>query len=179
MEPDLKVGFFVEIVGIDKEKDHIYEIIAQEGFTYETNDGTTSEFSSVNSGSESGSKTIANMEPDDTPKHLYWAVPSFEDGCEYYFKVPTGTDRFSVDENKSIAHLNNLKSPRFAPDPKYAFWAINDFFPAINAKNNQGFAITPKVYFDGLKYKLEEVKADRKAGIRSQAKLSKINIGGL
>lgn len=146
----LKPGFIVKIF------ERYYRIKAAEPFRYDTGDESSAFFSSVSSGSDSGFKNITELEPDDLPiPHLFWVVPGFEDGMQYSIKIPTGTNRFGTDVTKGIGYLDNLMSPYYAPNEDYGFWLVNNYYPAINAKNVMSVAMTPKVHFRGIKFDLE------------------------
>lgn len=144
-----------------------FKVGKTEPFTYETGTSDTAEFSSVSSGSESGFKNIDVLEPDESPRHLFWVEWGVKSGGYYQIKIPTGTDRLGTDEDKDVARITNVKSPHYAPGP-YGFWLINDYYPAINFVNKwvaadgtevpTGVAIIPKVWFSGTKWDLEEVK---------------------
>lgn len=130
-----------------------------EPFTYETGTSDVPEFKkAVPSGSESGFKGINVLKPAGKPRHLFWVEWGVRDGCKYYIKIPTGTDRFGTDRDKDVGFVTNEKSPYYAPDPRYGFWLASPCPVAINAVNPTPFAILPKVWFTGQKWDLEEVK---------------------
>jgi len=160
MPEPLKEGYYVRLVGAAVPSEYIdkyYQVVAVEGFTYETGQADTAEFTSVASGSESGFKNITVLEPDDKPFHLYYVKWGVRDGCEYQIKIPTGTNRLGLDEDMDVARIDNEKSPWYDPNPEYAFFLIHDMYPAINAINNTPSSVTPKVWFEGEKYDLAEV----------------------
>lgn len=157
-EKELKEGMFLRFVG-DKTPDALiplfYKVIASEGFEYKF------PFSAaVASGGESGFINVENLEPDDRPMHLFYVLWGIRDGCGYQIKIPTGTDRLGVDEDKDVARITNRHNPHYAPDPLYAFYIISDMYPAINAVNNTPASVTPEIYFMGEKYDLEIVDDD-------------------
>lgn len=153
-ENELKEGMHIQLIGdkVPSElKDVFWKIKSKEGLEY------THEFdSAVSSGGESGYQTIEKLEPDERPFHLFYVLFGFKDGCEYQVKIPTGTNRFGIDEDKDVARLSNMISPWNDPNPNFAFYLIHDMYPAINAINNTPRSITPKVYFRGEKYDLEK-----------------------
>lgn len=135
-----------------------FQVKNSEPFEFETGDEASAIFAAVTSGSESGFKPIDVIEPDDSPMHLYYVLWGVKDGCKYFVKIDTGTNRFGIDEDKDIGYITNEKSPYFAPDPAYAFWLVNNHYPSINAVNVTKDSLTPKVWFRGFKYDLVEVK---------------------
>lgn len=152
---DLKRGYYCEVDVLPLE---FFEIGGDEGFDYETGRSDTAEFTAVADAAESGWKNIGVLEPHATPtRHVVYVLWGVEDGCRYYLKVATGTNRLGVDEDKDVGFVDNLKSPRFDPSPRYAFWLVNDYFPALNADNDTGYSLTPKVYFTGTKWDLFKV----------------------
>lgn len=136
-------------------KDEFLQILSVEPFEY-----TMTFDDAVASGSESGFQTVEKLEPNDKPFHLFWVTWGVRDGCEYQIKIPTGTDRLGVDEDKGIARITNRHSPYFSPDPALGFWLIPDHFPSINAINHTLASLTPKIYFKGFKYDIELVRDD-------------------
>lgn len=153
----LKTGFFVKL-NTPETKNKFYEIAAREPFEFQTGDEQTAIFSSVASGAESGYKNIDELEPDDNPPHLFQVLWGVKDGCTYYLKLASGTDRLGIDKDLDVGYITNEKSPYCDPDPLYQFWLIDNWYPAINAKNGTTNSLTPKIYFKGMKYDIDEVK---------------------
>lgn len=152
----LKEGHFA---WIDDPLKGYYKIVRREPFDYETGKEDTAIFSAVASGSESGFKNIEVLEPDDKPPHLFqvqWGVRETGD-VEYYLKIPSGQNRFGVDDDKEIGFINADKSPFYDPNPLYQFYLIANWYPAINCKNNSPVTITPKIWFRGMKYDIEKI----------------------
>ncbi len=183
---DIKEGFYVRVLTPALEK-RFFRVGKAEPFTYETGTSDTAEFSSVSSGSESGFKNIDVLEPDELPMHLFWVMPGVKSGGKYYVKIPTGTDRLGTDEDKDVGFLRNEKSPYYAPDPMFGFWLVSDYYPAINFVNDAPFSATPKVWFSGMKWDLEEVKDDAVlqrlrnflTGVTPSIPFTEITIGGI
>lgn len=154
---DIREGFYVRVLTPALE-DKFFRVGKTEPFAYETGTSDTAEFASVVSGSESGFKNIDVLEPDGSPIHLFWVMLGVKDGGKYSLKIPTGTDRLGTDEDKDVGFITNEKSPYYAPDPMYGFWLVSDYYPAVNMDNITPFSVTPKVWFSGTKWDLEEVK---------------------
>jgi len=76
----------------------------------------------------------------------------------YYFKIPTGTNRFGIDDDKDIGFVDEDMSPYDDPNEDFEFWLVNEYYPSINAKNDSLVTLPPKVYFTGMKYDITEVK---------------------
>ena len=168
---DLREGYYVQISGV------FYQIIAKEPFRYVTS-SSTGEFSAVATGSESGFQNLENLEPD--AGRLYQCFFGVADGCEYYFKVPTGTDRWGVDEDKDIGYIDNIISPHFAPNPNFEVFLVENFYPSVNAKNNTGVSQTPKVYSEGFKFDLRDVEEDEeKELLDGKRPFTIITLGGV
>lgn len=168
---DLKEGYYVQISG------DFFQIIAKEPFRYVT-DSSTAEFSSVANGSESGYQNIENLEPDEG--RLYQCLFGVADGLEYFFKIPTGTDRWGIDEDKDIGFIDNILSPHFAPNPNFEVFLVENIYPAVNAKNSTGVAVTPKLYAEGFKYDLREVTAEEYDDLtKNKRPFTIITIGGV
>jgi hypothetical protein len=153
---DLREGYYVRVLTPALEG-RFFRVGKSEPFTYETGTSDVAEFTEVESGSESGFKNIDVLEPDDSPRHLFWVEWGVKDGAKYYIKIPTGTDRLGTDEDKDVGFVTNEKSPYYAPDPRYGFWLVHDYYPAVNAVNVTPFSLTPKVWFEGVKWDLEDV----------------------
>jgi len=183
---DIREGYYVKVLTPALEA-KFFRVGKEEGFTYETGTSDTAEFSSVASGSSSGFKNIDVLEPDDAPKHLFWVEWGVKDGCQYKIKIPTGTDRLGVDEDKDVGFITHEKSPYLAPNLRYGFWLVNDYYPAVDANNVTAFSLTPKVWFEGKKWDLDEVKEidiitklqNYEKGIAPGIPFTKITIGGI
>jgi len=157
---ELKEGFFLTFVGAAVPPEHenkFYRVAAVETLTYDTGDETTTVFSSVASGAESGYISIDPLEPKATPMHLFLVHPGIRDGGRYQMKIPDGSDRMGIDDQLDIARLDNLKSPWVAPGDDFAFYLLHNQVPAVNVENVTPEAFTPKMYFTGEKYQLDLV----------------------
>lgn len=183
---DIREGFYVRVLTPALENT-FFKVGKTEPFYYETGTSDVAEFASVASGSESGFKNVDVLEPDEAPMHLFWVMWGVKDGCKYYIKIPTGTDRIGTDEDKDVGYVTNEKSPYYAPDPVYGFWLVSDYYPAVNAVNVTAFSLIPKVWFPGTKWDLEKVKeADIIAklqnfqrGVTPSIPFTEITIGGI
>lgn len=170
----LKEGYYVTL---SNRPEKIYKVTAVEPFEFETGDQTDTIFSSVASGAESGFQPIDELEPDDKPAHLFQVLWGVKSSGRYYIKIPTGTNRFGIDTDYDIGYITNEKSPYHSPNPLYLFWTVHDFYPAINFSNTTLRAITPKVWFKGMKYSIEEVKGAELSLAKERAK--PITMGGI
>lgn len=173
--PQLKAGYFFTLVGTVAESRKLvgkyFLAVREEPFVYVTNEGDDTEFdASVATGGESGSKDITALKPNEN--QLYFVKPGVKDGCDYYMKIPSGHDRWGVSEDVDVGHIDNEVSPYCDPSDEYSFWLIEDMYPAFIAVNNSGKSLTPKVYFQGIKFDYEEVKA-------KPQQFSVITLGGI
>lgn len=156
-EQFLKIG---HVVHIDEPVSKYFKVASREPFDFETGEEDTLLFSTVASGAESGFKEIENLEPDENPLHLFevlWGVADVGD-IKYRIKYPSGVSRIGTDDDKDIGFINFDKSPHIDPDPCYKFYTYPDHFPAINCENGSAVTITPKIYFRGMKYQIDEIK---------------------
>lgn len=183
---DIREGYYVKVLTPALEG-KFFRVGKEEGLTYETGTSDTAEFAAVASGSESGFKNIDVLEPDDAPRHLFWIEWGVKDGCQYSMKVPTGTDRLGVDEDKDVGFITNEKSPYYDPERLYGFWLVSDYYPAVNANNVTPVSLTPKIWFKGKKWDLEEVKEidiltklqSYEKGVTPGIPFTKITVGGI
>lgn len=98
------------------------------------------------------------MEPDNNPPRLFWIVWGVEDTeVQYKISIPTGFARLGTDVDKQVGFVDAFRSPFTDPNPRYAFWLISNFFPAVNAINNSNLARTPRVWFEGYKYDIVRI----------------------
>lgn len=148
----LREGYFVKI------GDLFYQITAVEPFNYATNEGDLTEFTVISTAATSGFKDIKNLEPSESPPRLYQVRAGIQDGLDYKFKIPTGTSRWGVDEDKDVGYFDHTKTPFFEMNEDYEFWLINDYYPSVQASNAVGISVIPKVYFEGMKYDVKLVK---------------------
>lgn len=168
---DLREGYYVQISGI------FYQIIAREPFRYVT-DSSTGEFSAVTTGSNSGYQNIENLEPDEG--RLYQCFFGIEDGLDYFFKIPTGTDRWGVDEDKDIGYIDNILSPYFAPNPNFEVFLVENIYPSVKAVNDTGVTVTPKLHTEGFKYDLRDVTEQEETDLmEGKRPFTIITIGGV
>lgn len=165
MADPLKAGYFVLILeaGANLEDEiekglQFFHIVTEEPLISESADLALDDaFASVATGSDSGWKDHDKIEPREEPPELYQVRCGFEDGCAYYVKLPSGTERFGVYEKRSIGKMNNVISPKMAKNEDYEFWLINGIFPSFKADNDTGYSITPNVFFEGFKYNIKKV----------------------
>lgn len=151
----IKEGYYV---WIGEPLGQFYKVGAREAFDFETGEEDTAIFSAVAAGGQSNFKNITILEPDEKPQHLFQVLWGVKDTLmKYYLKLPTGVDRHGIDDDKDIGFVDAYKSPAYNPNPEFMFWIIHDFYPAINAKNVSPFSQTPKIFFTGMKYDIEEV----------------------
>jgi len=152
MEIFLKVGYYVHIPDY-KRGSGFCLITHREPILYEFDD-----YDEVADGAESGFTDIADLDPRDTPPELYQLLPGFEDGCDYFVKIPSGTDRYNPHRVSEEAHLDAIKSNRHAPNPRYQIWLVHGDIIAINVVNETGYARTSVVYFEGMKYNMQPLE---------------------
>ena len=154
----LKVGYLVTFVGAWAESkgytDRFFRILRKERLIYITGEGDTTEFTAVATGAESGFKDIEALEPD--TNQLYQLRPGVKDGCKYHAKL-TGKDRYGPRLDGDMAYFTNQDSFWTAPSEDLEFFLVKDMFPSYNAKNATGSTITPKIYFRGFQWDIEEV----------------------
>lgn len=176
----LKEGF---VVWIDDPLKKFYTISRREAFDYETGDENSAYFSTVASGSTSGFKGIEILEPDNKPPHLFQVLWGVADTgkIKYYIKIPTGQNRIGVDEDKEIGFINADKSPHYDPNPMYQFYLINGWYPSIDCRNGSPVTITPKIWFRGMKYDIEELTNKTKLAAleNGAATFKKVILGGI
>jgi hypothetical protein len=180
----LKAGFFVFI---QNPLNKWYKVLNPEPFNYRTGDGTTAEYATVAAGANSGFVNIENLEPDKSPPHLFYVVPGVEDTeVRYFIKIPAGTNRLGTDVIQDAGFIDAFRSPYFNPNPQYAFWIVADFFPAIQANNNSNVTRTPRIWFEGYKYDIQELDPKKEADAALIGRLStgqipsaRVHIGGV
>jgi hypothetical protein len=103
------------------------------------------------------------LEPDNNPPRLFWVIWGVEDTeVQYKVAIPSGFARLGTDVDKQVGYVDAYRSPYYEPHPRYAFWLISNFFPAVNALNNSLYSRTPRVWFEGYKYDIDEVPGQRK-----------------
>ena len=156
-EQFLKIG---HIIYIQDPIEKFFAIAGREPFDFETGEEDTLLYSEVASGAESGFIEIENLEPDENPLHLFevlWGV-NHTNNVKYYIKYPSGVSRLGTDDDKDIGFINSDKSPGVDPDPSYKFYTYPDHYPSINCENHSAVIITPKIYFKGMKYQIDEIK---------------------
>lgn len=175
---DLLPGHYVYVNVYDE----FYKIGDVEPFQYDTGQETTAVFSAVAASATSGFQNLTQLDPDDKPRrHLFQVMIGVNYNFRYYFKIPTGTNRFGTDETKSIGFLSPTISPWYAPNKDFQFWTVAEYFPAIDATNdNPNETITPVVRTVGFKYELHELDKETKEKLRQGMKAYKhITVGGL
>lgn len=181
-EVQLKKGYYVLIDYSGAPPDNYHEIIAAEALEFETGEEETAIFSDYAAGAESGYKNIELLEPDDVPPHLYYVLWGVKDTLmKYYMKLPTGTNRFGVDEDKDVGFITAERSPYFAPNPRYGFWLLHAWYPSVNVKNESPITRRPKIWFTGTKYDIKKVTDPELLEALKTGKVpsSKITLGGI
>ncbi|MDO8623148.1 MAG: hypothetical protein Q7R52_02785 [archaeon] len=176
-DQELFPGYYV-YVNVFKD---FYEIGAVEPFQYTTGDESTAFFSAVAVSGSAGFKNITEIEPDDKPnRNLFQAIPGVRYDFKYYFKVPSGTNRFGTDVTKSIGFLDPFLSPFYNPNKNYEMWFAKNFYPSIDASNQSAEVLTPQVRFTGFKYQLKDVDDRMREKLKNrQVPFRTIIVGGL
>ncbi len=155
-----------------------FQIIEREAFDYST--ATGGEFAIVANGADSGNINIPNLEPDDD--ELYQILWGVQDGATYFLRFE-GTDILGIAEDTDAGSIDNYKSPYFCFNPLYGFYVgIKSNF-SIRALNNTGGTITPRVDFEGMKYRILEITSEsdetlHEKLVSGEQPSSKIQLGG-
>ena len=176
---EIKPGFYVTLTGDQAVEGKMYLVSNKEGSDYETGRTTgTVEFSTVASGSKTGFKNIDRLEPDKGQVTWYdWYV---RDGAEYQMKLKAGTIRFGPQQEPNVGFIDNEKSGPTDPNEKYSFWLFEDWFPSIEANNKTPYTMTPKVFFEGFKFDVQQItdpaEVDR---IKASGRYSILVLGGV
>ena len=176
---EVKVGYVVQLVGDDATKGKFYTLTRVEGSDYDTGRTTgQAEFSTVAAGSTTGFKNIDRLEPDDNQIAWYhWYV---KDGNEYQMKLKAGTIRFGPFAEPNVGYIDNEKSGPTDPNPLYGFWLFKDWYPSVQAQNLTPYTMTPKIWFEGLKFDMIQVIDPAEvARIKASGKYSIITLGGI
>lgn len=156
--PELRPGYNFTLIGAVP-TDFVgkyYRVVNMEPFIYVTGEGDDTEFTAVATGSNSGWKDVEALEPNDS--QLYFVRPGVKDGCDYYLKIPSGTERWGVNEDTDVGHFDNELTPYHSPGGEtgeYGFWLAKDQYPSYKADNNTGHSLTPKVWHQGIKFTFE------------------------
>lgn len=178
----IKPGYYVQLIEEGREGDY-FRVTTVEPFEYEINGGGTDEFTdSVAASGTSGYKNITNLEPDDRPRRLFQVHMGVQNQGEYKIKNPPGTNRWGVDADKDAGSITNIKSPFWAPNPKYEIWLVQNYYPSINCINNDADnGIYPWLRFTGYKYDIELVTEPKIINYikANQLKHRKIVLGGV
>lgn len=179
MRDDLpKEGYVVTFQGDEGFNGKFYRLLTTEDFEYVTGQTSgTPEFSTVTTNNNTGFKDIDVLEPSHVPLRCAYVEMGFKDGLNYAFKLKSGVIRYGPDHDLNAAVLNNLKSPFFSP--VLSFWLVWDWFPSVQATNTTPFTVTPKVYFRGKKYDIEEVPLQERQRAIQSGKYTLITLGGI
>lgn len=176
---DIKSGFYVELTGTKDLDGKMFLVKSKEGSDYETGRTTGSaEFSTVSTATKTGFKNIDRIEPD--TNQIAWYEWYIEDGAEYQMKLKAGSIRFGPQAEPNVGYIDNLKSGPTDPNLKYSFWLYKDWFPSIEANNLTPYTMTPKIFFEGFKFDVEEVVDTAKiAQVKASGKYSVLVLGGV
>lgn len=153
-----------------------------EPMQYDTGREATAFFSSLAATTgTSGFVNITELDPDDIPNRtLFQLMVGVQYKMRYYFKVPTGTNRFGTDVTKSIGYLTPEISPYQAPNKDFQIWLVDQYYPAVDARNDSSEALTPRIRFTGFKYELVEVTPEEQKRLQSGQQVFKhVTVGGL
>ncbi len=135
-----------------------WQITAREPLKYVTNTGNATEFSSLASGSTTADISISNLEPNESPPHLYQLAWGVQDGMQYKVKIPTGISRFGPDLDRTSTYITAFDSHRVDPSGDITeFWLVKNYFPAFVVTNSTPLAQTPQVWFFGMSYDIKPV----------------------
>jgi hypothetical protein len=76
-----------------------------------------------------------------------------------------------------MAYFCNYDSLWTDPSDKFEFVLVHDMYPSIKAENDTGYTVTPKIWFKGWKYDMEQAKEYTKD--KRPPEWSTITLGGL
>lgn len=148
----LKHYWYVHFRKSSESVEEYYRVLSRELAKFETGDG--SEFSAVAHGADSNPIEIANLEPADD--ELYYCRPGLKDGCKYRLLLPHNTGRWGVHKDVDSGWLENWAVPWVLSDPSWGFWLPPKQTPIFVASNDTGASLTPKMYFDVVKYHIQK-----------------------
>ena len=176
---EIRPGFNVMLTGDPSVENKMFLVKRKEGSDYETGRTTgAAEFSTVATTLTSGFKNVDRIEPDTS--QIAWYQWYVRDGEEYQMKLKAGSIRFGPQQEPNVGFLDNEKSGPTDPNEKYSFWLFKDWFPSIQANNITPYTVTPKVYFEGFKFDIEEVKdLGEILRIKASGKYSIVTLGGV
>jgi len=187
--PVLKAGYVILLLSVTETVDdaikagNFFKILRDpETLKVRSSDlALTDPFTEVATGGESGFKDHEKLEPRETPVELYRVRWGVKDGCDYYLKLPSGTERLGVYEKKDVGRITALDSDFLNPAEEYGFWMVHGDFPSFNAKNYTGYSLTPDIYFEGEKYNIERITDPVTLNLLKEGKLpyTVVTRGGL
>jgi hypothetical protein len=177
MDP-LKEGYIVTFVGTWAESKALigkyYRILRRDKLIYITGEGDTTEFTAVATAAESSWKDIEALQP--STNQLYQLRPGVKDGCKYHPKL-TGKERYGPALDIDMAYFTNQDSLWADPSEDFEFFLVHEMFPSYNVVNATGYTITPKIWFKGWQYDIEQ--ATEYSNDKKPPEFSTITLGGL
>lgn len=175
-----KEEYIITFLGDGLWTGRLFRVKNIEGLQYATGQTTgTPEFSTVATNSLSGFKDIDVLAPSKSPLKAAYVEMGFKDALKYTVQVKSGSIRYGPDHDVNAAQLFNFMSPYFDTDPVFAMWLVFDWFPSIQAFNNTPFTVTPKVWFRGYKYNIEEISNGQEiARLKMAGRVRTLTLGG-
>ena len=159
-----------------------FKIGEVEPFVFDTGRESTAYFSAIASGATSGYQNILELQPEDKPRrNLFQVLIGVQYKMRYYFKIPTGTNRFGTDVSKDIGYLTPTMSPYFNPNKNFQMWFVDEYYPSVNVTNDAPFeTLRPRFRVVGFKYELLECESRELERLQSGSQIYKhITVGGL
>jgi len=168
-----------DLIRISDDPSQVFAVMLKEKFNTDAANRTQA-YAAVAAAANSGWIDLDNLDPRDKPKELLQIRLGFEDGLDYYVKYPSGTNMHGINRDKDIGMLNAQLSPRLLPNDDYEYWAINGWYPSINAKNETAYADTPRVYAEGMRYSLRAASLREVTAVERGARYCRfIQMGGV
>lgn len=175
---ELKEGYLVTFVGAWAESkallDKFFRILRKERLIYITGEGDKTEFTAVATGAESGWKDIEALQP--ATNELYQLRPGVKDGCKYHEKL-TGKERHGPALDVDMAYFCNQDSLWADPSEEFEFFLVHEMYPSYNAVNATGSTVTPKIWFKGWRWDIEQATEFTKD--RKPPEFATITLGGI
>lgn len=170
-----KDNYYIKFRITGQDKERYWQIQEREAFQFET--GSHSEFASLAAGATSSDIFIEFLEPNEN--ELYHIIPGIQDGMDYYLRLTLGHDTWGVARDTDIGFINHRRTPYFLPNAQYGFFVALKTRFSVRVVNNSGTAGTPKVWFEGQKYRIVEVTDNSLIEeLNRTGRYTKIQLGG-
>ncbi|RLF61207.1 MAG: hypothetical protein DRN25_00900 [Thermoplasmata archaeon] len=146
----LAIGDYIEVRVAGSPEVKYYKILNRDPIMF------VNVHSALSAGATETYTEISDLDPPDGEIYQIYAI-LVRGNVKVYIKQPPAVDRFGTNRSPTGGYLTDRISP-VSSGKIINLWITKNNAPSVQIENPTNVTITPKLYWFGWKYKVEEVK---------------------